>query len=370
MQENNTHERQLKLSLPYISANLPGIGGQLRSTPDHFVVEEVPIYDPIGEGQHLYINLTKQEATTRDVQKKLAAIFKLPTGDVGFAGMKDKYARTTQTFSINIAHVDSVLVEEAAAHIEAALPVTVHWAKLHRNKLKVGHLLGNRFSIRVVEPSLPIDEAVERAHTIVEMIRQRGLPNYYGPQRLGRQGSNVLRGFELISGQLKMKDRWLRDLLRASVQSYLCNRYLAERVERNIYDQVILGDVAKKYDTGGLFEVEDVVAEQPRYERKEISFTAPIYGPKMWITTGDAGALEESVLAESGLTLEDMHKAHLTGTRRLGRLIIDDLQVEAHENGIDVRFFLPKGAFATTVLREIMKVDDNALASVPADDSD
>lgn len=370
MQKNNTHELELKLSLPYISSHLSGIGGQLRSSPDHFLVEEVPLYDPIGEGQHLYVNLTKQEITTRDVQKKLAAIFKIASDDVSFAGMKDKYARTTQTFSINIAHIEGVLLENAAAHIEAALPVTVHWAKLHRNKLKVGHLLGNRFSIRVVEPSLPVDEALERARTIVEVIRQHGLPNFYGPQRLGRQGSNVVRGFELISGRLKMKDRWLRDLLRTSVQSYLCNRYLAERVERNLFDQVILGDVAKKYDTGGLFEVEDVAAEQPRYERQEISFTAPIYGPKMWITTGDAGALEESVLAESGLTLEDMHKAHLTGTRRMGRLILNDLQVQPYENGIDVSFFLPKGAFATTVLREIMKVDDNALASVPADDSD
>ncbi|MCB0115655.1 MAG: tRNA pseudouridine(13) synthase TruD [Caldilineaceae bacterium] len=370
MQENNALDRELKLSLPYISADLPGVGGQLRASPDHFVVEEVPLYEPIGEGQHLYVNLTKQEMTTRDVQKKLASIFNLPNGEVGFAGMKDKYARTTQTFSLNVGHVDSAFVDAAAVRIEEALPVTVHWVNLHRNKLKAGHLLGNRFSIRVTEMDLPVDEAFQRAQTIVAQIQARGLPNFYGPQRLGQQGSNVLRGFELIVGQRKMKDRWLRDLLRASVQSYMCNRYLAERVERGLFDQVILGDVAKKYDTGGLFEVTDVDAEQPRYERKEISFTAPIYGPKMWITTGDAGALEEAVLAESGVTLDDLHKAHLTGTRRMGRLIFADLQVQPHETGLNVRFFLPKGAFATTVLREIMKVDDNALASIPADDSD
>lgn len=370
MLDNNTLERELKLSLPYISADLPGIGGQLRASPDHFIVEEVPLYDPIGEGQHLYVNLTKQELTTRDVQKKLASIFKLPNAEVGFAGMKDKYARTTQTFSLNVGHVDSAFVDEAATRITDQLPVTVHWTQLHRNKLKAGHLLGNRFVIRVTELALPVDEALAHAHTIAEHIRAHGLPNFYGPQRLGQQGSNVLRGFELILGQRKMQDRWLRDLLRTSVQSYLCNRYLAERVERGLFDQLLLGDVAKKYDTGGLFEVEDVAAEQPRYVRKEISFTAPIYGPKMWTTQGDAGAFEDAILAESGLTLDDLHKAHLTGTRRMGRLIFDDLRVQAQEAALEVSFFLPKGAFATTVLREIMKVDDNALASVPADDSE
>ncbi len=370
MQNNDTVERELKFNLPYISAALPGIGGQLRSSPEQFVVEELPLYDPIGEGQHLYVNLTKQELTTREVQKQLASLFKLSMDDIGFAGMKDKYARTTQTFSLNIGFVEGTVVDEAAKRIEEHLPVTVHWVKLHRNKLKVGHLLGNRFSIRVTDLAIPGQEALERAQAIIDHIQLHGLPNFYGPQRLGHQGSNVYRGFELLTGRRTVRDRWLRDLLRASVQSYMCNRYLTERVERGLFDQIILGDVAKKYDTGGLFEVEDVAAEQPRYERKEISFTAPIYGPKMWITKGDAGALESAVLDESGLSMDDLHKARMTGTRRMGRLIFSDLQVKAQDDGLDVTFSLPKGAFATVVLREIMKTDDDALASIPADDSD
>ena len=94
----------IDLRLPYISADLPGIGGVLRATPEHFVVEEVPLYPAAGEGQHLYVNLTKVGLTTKEVQAQLARLFKLDRGEVGFAGMKDKQARTTQTFSLNVGH--------------------------------------------------------------------------------------------------------------------------------------------------------------------------------------------------------------------------------------------------------------------------
>lgn len=370
MQTNNAVQPELTLELPYISADLPGIGGQLRSSPDHFIVEELPLYDPIGEGQHLYVNLTKEALTTRDVQRQLATLFHLANGEVGFAGMKDKHARTTQTFSLNVGHVDEQFVADVFERIQSTLPVQVHWTKLHRNKLKAGHLLGNRFTIVISDLTMPVDEALAQAQTVVDCIKVRGLPNFYGPQRLGQQGSNVFRGFRLIRGNLDIRDRWLRDLLKTSVQSYLCNRYLARRVEDGLFDQLLVGDVAKKYDTGGLFEVEALEAEQPRYERKEISFTAPIYGPKMWIPGGPAGELEAAVLAEHGLTLEQMGKARLTGTRRLGRLLFPDLEIRAGERGLELSFSLSKGAFATTVLREVMKVDDNALATLPADDSD
>lgn len=367
---NDAVKSTLTFDLPYISAGLLGIGGQVRSSPDHFVVEEVPLYHPSGEGQHLYVNLTKEELTTREVQRQLADLFKLPNGEVGFAGMKDKYARTTQTFSLNVGHVDEQFVQQAFERIQTHLPVTVHWARLHRNKLKKGHLLGNRFTIVISDLSIPVAEAQHRAGLIAERLQARGIPNYYGPQRLGQNGANVQRGLDLILGQKQMRDRWLRNLLQASVQSYLCNRYLARRLQEGSFDRLLLGDIAKKYDTGGLFEVEDVEVEQPRYARHEISFTAPIYGPKMWLATGPAGALEMAVLAEMGLTLDQLGKARLMGTRRMGRLILTDLQIKPVETGLEVSFSLPKGAFATTVLREIMKVDDNALAAVPVDDSE
>ncbi len=348
-------DSDLELKLPYVTGDLPGIGGALRATPDHFVVEELPLYLPQGEGQHLYVRLTKVGLTTKEVQARLAQIFGVGRDAVGFAGMKDKVARTTQTFSINVGFVDDRFVADAPARIQDQLPVEVHWCQLHRNKLKPGHLLGNRFRITVTDLALPADEVLRRAEAIAQRLRRPGVPNFFGPQRFGPGGANVRQGLEILLGRRTKQDRWLRRFLISSYQSYLCNRYLARRLERGAFHRLLAGDVAKKYDTGGMFQVEDLAAEQARYEAQEISFTAPIYGPKMWPATDGAGALEQEILDEAAITLEHLRRARVEGTRRLGRLLVPDLQLSIQEDGLMVEFALPKGAFATTVLREFMK---------------
>lgn len=367
----------MSFELPYITDDLVGIGGTLRATPEHFIVDEVPLYDPSGEGQHLYVNLTKVGLTTKEVQRSLAKVLKLEPNNIGFAGMKDKYARTTQTFSLSLGHVSTADVDEAVKRIEEELPVTVQWAKQHGNKLKAGHLLGNRFRIAISDLAQPAIALLPLAETIIEQIQRTGIPNYFGPQRFGLEGANVERGYEILLGKKRVKDRWLRRFLVSSYQSYLCNLYLSRRVANGDFHHLLLGDIAKKHDTGGIFDVEDLVAEQPRYEAKEISFTAPMYGPKMKPATHEADLLEASILADSGVTINQLRRAKVDGTRRLGRLLIPDITVKTETNETSteqdsnpsakngqliIEFFLPKGAFATTVLREIMKVD---LATVP-----
>jgi len=343
------------LGLPYITRDLQGIGGVLRATTDHFQVEEIPLYSPCGEGTHLYVNLTREGLTTRDVQRRLAMLFGGNDGAVGFAGMKDKYARTTQTFSINVGKVERDFIEQATTRIRSQLPVTVNWADLHRNKLKLGHLRGNRFTITVTDFDPPADEALDRVRTIAALLIERGMPNFFGPQRFG--GDNLSRGLAIIQGKYREGEVWLRRLLVSSYLGFLCNLYLTRRIELGLFDRILTGDIAKKYDTGGLFVVEDGSAEQQRYESHEISFTAPIYGSKMWKAEGASGEIESDILAESGITLEQMDRLGVRGTRRLGRLLPDDLSIGMVDDGLIVRFSLPKGAYATTVMREIMKVD-------------
>jgi tRNA pseudouridine13 synthase len=357
----------LNLELPYSTGEMPGLGGQLRAAPEAFIVEEIPLYEASGNGQHLYVNVTKENLTTREVARSLAETFDLPNGAVGFAGMKDKFARTTQTFSLLVGHVDEAFVREAPSRISGKSPVAVNWARLHRNKLKKGHLLGNRFTITVADLSVEGEQAKKWANAIADQVRGRGLPNFYGPQRLGQNGANVRRGWELLQGEKRMSNRWLRSLLLASVQSYLCNRYLALRQEQGCFTRLMAGDIAKKHDTGGLFVVENQAEEQSRFDEKEISFTAPIYGPKMWNAEAEAGELEQAVLEGSGLELDVFAKAKMMGTRRLGRILVEDLSVKWEGNRSVVSFSLPKGAFATTVLREFMKVPDDLLAQA-ADD--
>lgn len=359
-------DSMLDLELPTLSHDLPGIGGELRATPEHFVVEEIPLYEPSGEGQHLYVRLTKVGLTTHEVQGQLESLFKLGRGEVGFAGMKDKAARTTQTFSINAGFKGAGFAEEALARIRDHLPVEAHWAKFHGNKLRPGHLLGNRFTITVTELSVDIEEAVRRTQAIAERLAASGVPNFFGPQRFGSTGTNVAQGMEILNGRDHRKGKWLRRFLVSAVQSYLCNRYLARRVSDGLFDRMLTGDIAKKHATGGMFEVADADVEQARYDAQEISFTAPMFGPKMWAATGPSGELEAAVLAETPVTMEQLAGARIEGTRRLGRILLPELEFEAttaagddgHEQAaLTVRFALPKGAYATTVMREVMKVD-------------
>jgi tRNA pseudouridine13 synthase len=347
----------ISLTLPYTTKDLPGIGGKLRKTANNFIVEEIPLYEPQGKGEHLYVNITKEGLTTKEVQRKLANLFKIPITSIGFAGMKDKNARTTQTFSIKVGRVDERFIEQTLSQIKDNLPVTVNWAKLHKNKLRVGHLLGNRFIITITDLEVSPEEALEKVQRIKEEIKRRGLPNFFGPQRFGLNGKNIRLGLEIIKGERSAVNNWTRRFLISSYQSYLCNLYLIYRLETGNFDKILKGDIAKKYDTGGLFEVENVEKEQIRYENHEISFTAPIYGYKMWETKGPAQELEAKVLGETGMSMEQFRNAKIKGTRRLGRLLIPDLDVKLKSKDLVVSFSLPKGAFATTVLREIMKSD-------------
>jgi len=345
------------MELPYITSDLPGIGGRLRAKPEHFVVDEIALYEPVGEGQHLYVNITKVGLTTKDVQRKLARLFGVREPDVGFAGMKDKVACTTQTFSLSLGHPDENFVNAAAARIEGELPVTVNWVRLHGNKLRLGHLVGNRFRVVISDlPSTPVS-AVETAQDVVDRLVADGMPNFFGPQRFGAGGNNIEKGLAVLQRKTYVKDRWLRRFLVSAYQSYLCNCYLADRVKSGAFYSLLSGDVAKKHDTGGLFDVEDLAVEQPRFDAQEISFTAPLFGPKMRAASADAGALETRILDSSPITLEHLRKAKVTGTRRQGRLLAPDLAVSAVDDGVVVEFSLTKGGFATTILRELMKSD-------------
>ncbi len=187
----------LDLSLPYITDGLEGIGGTIRARPEDFIVEEVPLYEPSGYGSHLYVNITKRSQTTRDVQVQLAELFKVRPRNIGTAGLKDKHAVTTQTFSILVERND-VEAGEALERIEGRLDVRANWAKFHGNKFRAGHLIGNKFKIVITDLRMPTGKAVERAKRITDVIHRRGFPNYYGAQRMGKNGQNVHEGWEIF----------------------------------------------------------------------------------------------------------------------------------------------------------------------------
>lgn len=333
---------------PSVSARLPGIGGRIKASSSDFQVEEIPLYEPCGAGEHVYVRHRRADRTTREIVVALARAFGLDSRDIGVAGLKDKRAVATQTFSVPLARVDP---GEVARRFEAEVGGLVLDARRHGNKLRRGHSLGNRFEVTVVDAAL---DAHARALAIARELDARGLPNFFGPQRYGADGRNAEAGRARIRAPRR---GWLAELQVSAWQSSLFDRWLAERLERGEFERVEAGDVAKKLDNGALFDVQDEAAENARVARREITYTGPMFGRSMRPATGRPGRLEAQLLADEGFTPADLAPIRLEGTRRAARVFVADLAISPTPAGLKFSFSLPKGSYATVLLSEFTRED-------------
>ncbi len=332
--------------LPAASAHLPGTGGVLRANVEDFIVEEIPSYLPTGVGTHAYAFIEKRGMTTRDVVSALSNAG-VPRGSVGFAGQKDKHAVARQWVSVPSDHT---LAFQALDSVDG---VSVLETSRHRNKLGLGHLRGNRFSVRVRSPRADWEGSAE---SVLAHLRQVGVPNYFGPQRFGSFNTNIADGLRLIRGERMRIDRRMQRFYKSALQSHLFNRLLKIRMQRGLYEAVLTGERAQRHDSGGMFVVDDGESESERARRLEISAALPLFGRKVRISSGDAGVLEERVLSEFGLEYAQFRG--IPGARRISRLRLDDAALTPSDVGYVLEFTLPKGAYATSVMRELMKTVD------------
>jgi tRNA pseudouridine13 synthase len=229
----------------------------------------------------------------------------------------------------------------------------------HRNRLRTGHHAGNVFHlvVRGLHPG-----AGESVPLVLEELSRRGLPNYFGPQRQGREGRNYQVGAALLldearrAGMPRSKRLWYLH----AFQSYLFNRILARRIDR--IDRVLTGDWAMKHDNGACFPVEDAAAEQPRADAFAISPTGPLFGSRASWASGEPGEIERAVVADVGATPESLSLAAkdcgFRGERRALRVKIENLDWSLQGDALHLSFALPPGAYATSLLRELMKGDD------------
>jgi tRNA pseudouridine13 synthase len=341
---------------PPLTENLPGTGGRIRQNPEDFEVREIPAYLPEGSGSHAYALVRKRGHTTRDLVVALMGAG-LGEKEIGVAGLKDKYAVTEQWLSVPQARSSAL---DALERLEG---VEVLERSRHRNKLGIGHLRGNLFTIRVrdAEPG-----AVERARAVLEELRRRGLPNYFGPQRFGRFGRNAVDGLRVLRGEQVPGGHRLKRFFLSALQSLVFNRLLAMRVERGLFETVLVGDWARKHDTGGTFLVDDA-ADAERAARLEISATLPLYGKKVRPSPSEPGEMEQAVVESLGLRWVDFTARR--GDRRLSRLALEEISVTEEDGVVRLDFALPKGSYATSLLREVMKVevDEPGTPGAPAD---
>ncbi|APR79760.1 tRNA pseudouridine 13 synthase [Minicystis rosea] len=349
----------------------PTVTAVIRRSPEDFVVDEIPAYTPSGRGEHLFITFRKRGLTTPDALRALSRALDVDPRAAGAAGMKDRHAVTTQTASFPVP-----MARDAAAVVAGiSIPgIEILGAARHDNKLKPGHLIGNRFTL--VLRDIDAAEVQALCERLVE-IGSIGVPNAFGPQRFGRDGDNPARAIAWLSG----RDRGPRDkrdqrLLFSALQSLLFNQVLARREEAGTWAAVLPGDVAKKHDTGGLFtvplegpELDDAKA---RAAAGSLSATGPMFGAKMRWPEGEPAAIEREVLEASAIDPARFEAwKHLgEGTRRALRLTVAEMDVQATEEGagkasVIVRFVLPKGGYATTVLGRACRLIDASMERGP-----
>jgi tRNA pseudouridine13 synthase len=393
----------------YASDNIPACPGIMKAGPEDFRVDEIPAYAFSGDGDHVLVQVEKTGLSTFEALRRICRELKFNERDAGYAGLKDAVGVTRQWFSFE--HVDADRI--AALQIPK---LRIAQVTRHGNKLKRGHLSGNRFEVTLREVA---PENVPQAQAALAILQKRGVPNWYDEQRFGRDGNNDVLGLALIrqdwagffdallgnpeaethlptraarqavaDGNLaEALNLWPRNAnferaaLKAvldygpidkavkrlpqknkqfyvsALQSRLFNRCLEQRFAE--YDRVWQGDLCEK-DNGACFEVTDATADQARADALEISPTGPIFGHKMQQPTGRAAELEQAVLAEAGLTPQSFEVGgglSQKGDRRAYRFALRDVQsdYDAESHALKLAFTLPKGCYATVVLKEITK---------------
>ena len=397
----------------------PGVGGRIKVRPEDFIVEEIPRYEPCGAGEHLYIRLKKREVAHSEMIGCLRRTFGVSTAAIGYAGMKDKHAVTSQNVSLHLpADPPSLDVDHKG--------IEILWAARHKNKLRRGHLVGNRFSIRIRDVDATKTPVV---HRIMKQLASTGVPGYFGSQRFGYRCNNHLLGAMAIGGNwdgmvrellgargsefpeyqrerreafdagrlddaaaawttadrsekivstalrngedaqsaIRAAGRSIVDFWTSALASAVFNRVLDERIDAGTVDTLLEGDLAWKHDSRAVFPVtaEELAtgALPPRLTAFEISPSGPLWGAGMTHAGGGVSEAETRALAAADLAPEQLDTAvpRPEGARRPLRAPFENADVEGgtdeHGQYIRLSFDLPRGFYATVALREVMKND-------------
>jgi tRNA pseudouridine13 synthase len=333
---------------PIQSAALPSTGGQLGPDPEDFQVDEVPLYACSGSGQHRFVRLEKRTLTTPELVVLVARQARIPERDVGYAGLKDKHAVTTQWLS---------LPASSAAPESWKLPdsVEVLETALHDNKLRTGHLRANRFRIRLVGVT---EGALGHAEAIASQLEEEKLLNFFGAQRFGWAGSNLERAVLAISGaQVKARPaRFWAKFSPSVVQAELFNRYLVARARLGL-GRLFAGEVVRLTRSGATFRVEDTEREEFRLKAGELTLVGPILGSTTKLTSEPLVPLVEEALAALGITFENLRALgkHAQGTIRDLLVPVRPLELQANSGSLVLSFTLPSGSYATQVIREFTR---------------
>ncbi|HQU15414.1 MAG: tRNA pseudouridine(13) synthase TruD [Gammaproteobacteria bacterium] len=332
--------------------DVPAVTGRIRACPEDFQVEEDLGFAPDGNGEHFLIQIRKRDCNTPWVARELARIAEVPARDVSYAGLKDRHAVAVQWFSIRVPGTR----EPDWAQLEGdALQVLS--VSRHRRKLRRGALHGNRFRILLREPQGPWDDLERR----VARVARSGVPNYFGPQRFGLQYGNVTAAQAWFRGDTRAPDRLRRGLYLSAARAHLFNTVLTRRVQAGDWDRLLPGEVAMLEGTHSVFAVPqpDAVLER-RAAQGDVHPTGPLWGAGGSRVTGHCAEVEAAALAGETTLRAGLEAAGLRAERRTLRVMVPALRLARVADGAEFEFRLPAGAYATTVLRELVHLETEA----------
>ncbi len=328
----------------------PKSSAAIRCENTDFQVNEIPSFEPDGEGEHWYLKIEKDGENSDWIAKQLAIFFNVSSKEVGYAGKKDRHAITQQWFSVCLPGVKTIDIAGFENETIRVLAI-----EKHSRKLRTGALKGNRFKIRLKNVTEEA-EFEERLKLIAD-----GVPNYFGEQRFGIGGGNLRRGVALLKGEFKERNRTKKGLYLSAVRSWLFNYVLSNRLQDNFWTEVLEGDVTMLDGTKSHFVVDDINEIKARLDQYDLHLTGPLWGRGNCITENKAATWELEQVADFQEITQGLEKAGLSQERRALRVMAKDLQYAQEEAGVWlVSFELPPGAFATSVLRELCIVTNSA----------
>ncbi|MDU6411730.1 MAG: tRNA pseudouridine(13) synthase TruD [Yersiniaceae bacterium] len=329
----------------------PRSGGLLKANPEDFQVREDLGFEPDGEGEHLLVRIRKNGCNTQFVAEALARFAGIPARAVSYAGLKDRHAVTEQWFCLHLPGKEAP--DLAAFQLEGCEVLT---SARQRRKLRIGALKGNAFTLvlRQVTDRADVEQRLAR-------IAEQGVPNYFGVQRFGHGGNNLVQAARWARDEIRVKERSKRSFYLSASRSAMFNLIAAERLAQGLHRTVLEGDALQLSGRGSWFvaKADELATLQARLEAGELQITAPLPGDGELGTQAAAEALEQACLAQQGDLLGLLKRERVEPARRALLLYPQQMQWNWWDDvTLELNFWLPAGSFATSVVREILRQDN------------
>lgn len=321
--------------------------GILKANPEDFVVVEDLGFAPDGEGEHLLVRILKTDCNTRFVADALAKFLKIHAREVSFAGQKDKHAVTEQWLCARLPGKE--MPDLSKFQLEGCQ--VLEYAR-HKRKLRLGALKGNQFTLILREISDRDD--VERR---LQAVAAQGVPNYFGAQRFGIGGSNLLGALRWAESGAPLRDRNKRSFWLSAARSGLFNQQVSIRLEKPEFNQVVDGDALQLAGRGSWFVAtpEERAQLQERVDNRELMITAALPGSGEWGSQREALAAEQAAVAEETQLQALLVREKVEAARRAMLLYPQQMSWNWWDDvTVELRFWLPAGSFATSVVRELI----------------